>query len=70
LPRNMDTLAEGPQSLKTPDSARVDPNYVPPDTPRLRRELSTRRREPPHTRLRARMQAVTEEQGEGRMSDD
>jgi hypothetical protein len=69
-PRGMDTAAEDPQRLETPDSARVDPSYVPPDTPRSRRELSTCRTEAPHIRLRARMQAVTEEQQEGRMSED
>jgi hypothetical protein len=69
-PRCMATPAEGPQRLETPDSARCDSSYVPPDTPRSRRELSTRRTEPPHTRLRARMQAVSEQREEEGVSDD
>jgi transposase InsO family protein len=54
-PSGMDTPAAGPQCLDAPGSQRADPNYVPPDTPRSRRELRTHRADLPHTRLRARM---------------
>jgi len=46
--------------LDGPGSQRADPNYVPPDTPRSRRELGTTRPDPPVTRLRSRLQAVLE----------
>jgi hypothetical protein len=39
----------------TPTSDRNDPVYLPPDTPRSRRELETVRTEPPVTRSRARI---------------
>jgi hypothetical protein len=56
-----------PESLTTPvptrtppresvDSTRQDPSYVPPDSPRTRRELQTTPHGPPITRSRARMQ--------------
>jgi hypothetical protein len=61
-PRRMDTPA-APQTVPgTPRSERTDPNYVPPDTSRSRRELGTARQEPPLTRLRSRLQPLYEVQ--------
>ena len=60
LPRQIDTPASAPQFLDAPGSQRLDPNYVPPDTPRSRRELGTTRLQPPITRLQSRLQALPE----------
>jgi len=59
-PRALDTPATEQHYLDGPGSQRADPNYVPPDTPRSRRELGTTRPDPPVTRLRSRLQAVLE----------
>jgi hypothetical protein len=60
-PRRLDT----PSALQTdPGSERTDPEYVPPDTHRSRRELSTSRFQPPLTRLDSRLQPLYEEQWE------
>ena len=64
-PRAMDTPETEPHRLDTPGSQRADPNYVPPDTPRSRRELGATRAHPPVTRLRSRLQAVQETPDEG-----
>ena len=64
LPRQMDTPASAPQSLDAPGSQRLDPKYVPPDTPRSRRELGTTRPQPPITRLQSRLQALHEAPGD------
>jgi hypothetical protein len=58
--RLLDTPATEPRSLDDPGSHRIDPNYVPPSTPRSRRELRTTRPQPPVTRLQTRMQALQE----------
>jgi hypothetical protein len=53
----VDTPTGSPQHLEEPGSAKIDPNYRPPDTPRSRRELEEPTRlQPPVTRLRARLQ--------------
>jgi transposase InsO family protein len=44
------------QPRESVDSTRQDPSYVPPDSPRTRRELQTTPHGPPLTRSRARMQ--------------
>jgi hypothetical protein len=52
-----------PPYLDTPTpvmSPRADPNYVPSDTPRSRRQLEATRSSPPVTRFRSRMQAISE----------
>jgi hypothetical protein len=58
-------IRELPGELRTPEEAQVretpkleltDRNYVPPGTPRSRRELGTDRQEPPMTRSRTRLQ--------------
>ena len=60
LPHQMDTPASAPHSLYAPGSQRIDTNYVPPDTPRSRRELGTTRPQPPITRLHSSLQALQE----------
>jgi hypothetical protein len=59
-PHMMDTPATEPHSSNAHGSQRTDPNYVPPDTPRSRRELGTTRSHPPLTRLQSRLQALEE----------
>ena len=56
----MDTSSSATHSLDAPGSQRMDPNHVPPDTPRSRRELGTTRPQPPITRLQSRLQALQE----------
>jgi hypothetical protein len=51
--QSLDT-PESAQTTDTPALERSDPVYLPPDTPRSRRELQTVRTEPPVTRSRAR----------------
>jgi hypothetical protein len=60
LPHQMDTPALAPQSLDATESQKMDPNYVPPDTPRSRRELGTTRAQPPITTFQSRLQALQE----------
>ena len=58
----VDTPTGSPQHLDEPGSARIDPSYRPPDTPRSRRELEEPSRlQPPVTRLRARLQEQQEQ---------
>ena len=64
LPLQMDTPPSAPQYLDAPGSQRLDPNYVPPDTPPSRRELGTTRPQPPITRLQSRLQALHEAPGD------
>jgi len=59
-PRVLDTPATEQHYLDGPGSQRGDPDHVPPDTPRSRRELGTTRPDPPVTRLRSRLQALHE----------
>jgi hypothetical protein len=47
-PRRGSTPQWSPPELNTPGSIQTDPNYIPPDTPRSRRELSTSRQDNPH----------------------
>ena len=60
LPRQMDTPASALRSLDAPGSQRLDPNYVPPDTPRSRRELGTTRLQPHITRIQSKLQVLPE----------
>jgi hypothetical protein len=55
LPGDMHTPDEA-QVRKTPEIERTDRKYIPPGTPRSRRELGTDRQEPPMTRSRTRLQ--------------
>ena len=64
LPRQIDTPTSAPESLDAPGSQRLDPNYVPPDTPRSRRELGTTRLQPRITRLQSRLQALPKAPGD------
>ena len=59
-PHQMDTPTSAPHSLDAPGSQRIDPNYVPPDTPRSRRELGTTGPQPQITKLQSRLQALQE----------
>jgi hypothetical protein len=59
-PHMMDTPATEPHSSNVHGSQRTDPNYVPPTTPRSRRELGTTRSHPPLTRLQSRLQVLQE----------
>ena len=59
-PRALDTPATEQHNLDGPGSQHADPNYVPPDTPRSRRELGTTRPDLPVTRLRSRLQVILE----------
>ena len=56
----MYTPASAPHSLDAPGLQRVDPKYVPTDTPTSRRVLGTTRPQPPITRLQSRLQALQE----------
>ena len=60
LPLQMDTPASAPQSLDAPASQRLNPNYVPPDTPRSRFELGATSPQRPITRLQSSLQALHE----------
>jgi len=64
-PHAMDTLATEPHSLDAPRSQRIDPNYIPPDTPCSRDELGTTRPHPQITRLQSWLQALQEASDEG-----
>ena len=59
-PPHVDTPATEPHSSNVHGSQRTDPNYVPPNTPRSRRELGTTRSYLPLTRLQSRLQALEE----------
>jgi hypothetical protein len=54
-PRRLDNPAASPPTSSTSRSERTDPSYVPPDTPRSRREFVTARSQLPLTRLGLRM---------------
>jgi hypothetical protein len=54
-PRRIDTPQTSPPAPGTPGLVRTDPNYIPQDTPRSRRDLSTSRQDP-LTLLRTRCQ--------------
>jgi hypothetical protein len=55
LPGDLHTPDEA-QVRETPEVERKGRNYVPPGTPRSRRELVTNKEEPPMTRFRTRLQ--------------
>jgi hypothetical protein len=61
---SLDTPATEPHTSDAPETQMADPNYIPSDTPRSRRELETTRTHPPVTRLRSRLQALQEEPDE------
>jgi hypothetical protein len=50
-PRRGSTPQCSPPEINTPGSIQTDPNFIPPDTPRSRRELSESRQDPPHALL-------------------
>jgi len=59
-PHMMDTTATKPHSSNVHGSQRTDRNYVPPITPRSRREPETTRLHPPLTKLQSSLQALEE----------
>ena len=59
----LDTPAPGFSPREPPSNHRVDPTYVPSDTPRSRREMGINREAPPLTRLRSRLQNIPEVPG-------
>jgi hypothetical protein len=63
LQQTVGTYAGAESPVDDPNSAPDDSIYMPPDTPRSRRELGTTRLDPPITRLRASLQAQAEEEG-------
>jgi hypothetical protein len=63
-PRRLDTPGSSPPTPGTSRSERTDPSYVPPETPRSRRELETARSQSPLTRQRLRTQALQKENEE------
>jgi hypothetical protein len=58
-PSPLHTPPTAPQSSDTRE-LRIDPNFVPSDTPLTKRKLKTTRTHPPHTRLQSRLQALEE----------
>ena len=58
--QNLDTPVPGSSPREPPSDHRVDPTYVPSDTPRSRREMGSNRQDPPLTRFRSRLQNVQE----------
>jgi transposase InsO family protein len=58
--RRVDTPMPSSPSGEPRSNHRIDPNYVPPDTPTSRRELGGTRGSPPVTRYRARLHALNE----------
>jgi hypothetical protein len=59
--RMMDAPDSATPALDTPSSEQYDPSYLPPETPRSRKELQTTRPEPPFTRYRARIASQVDE---------
>jgi hypothetical protein len=57
--REMDTPSTASQSSESREM-RLDPNFVPKETPVTRRELRTTRSQPPITRLQSRLHALEE----------
>jgi hypothetical protein len=62
LQHTFDSDARAESPVDDSNTALDDSIYMPPDTPRFRRELGSTRLEPPITRSRARMQAQAEEE--------
>jgi hypothetical protein len=58
-PREMDTPSTAPQPSESREM-RIDPTFVPEETPVSRRELRTTRSHPPITRLQSRLHALEE----------
>jgi hypothetical protein len=55
----MDTASTAPQFSESREM-RLDPTFVPENTPITRRELGTTRSQPPNTRLQSRLHALEE----------
>jgi hypothetical protein len=58
-PRDMDTPSTAPRSSESREM-RIDPTFVPENTPVTRRELGTTRSRPPITRLQSELHALEE----------
>ena len=58
--QRLDTPTPGSSQTEPPSNHRMDPTYVPSDTPRTRREMGYHRENPPLTRFRSRLQNLAE----------
>ena len=58
--QTLDTPTPSSSATETPSNYRMDPTYVPSDTPRSRRQMGVTRESPPLTRLRSKMHVLQE----------